>query len=153
MLGLEIRTSALDAPEALALNEALQQEYVVRYGGRDRTPVDPEEFTPPLGAFRLAWLDGRAVACGGVRVIEPGLAEIKRMYVEPDARGRGIARALLAELEAEAVRLGCTRVRLETGTRQPEAMALYESVGYQPMPSYGIHQDSPCNRCYSRALV
>jgi GNAT superfamily N-acetyltransferase len=153
MLDIEVRTAAMDSAEALALNEALQQEYVIRYGGRDRTPVDPEEFLPPAGAFRLAWLDGRAVGCGGVRVIEPGLAEIKRMYVEPAARGRGIARALLAELEAEAVRLGCARVQLETGTMQPEAIALYESVGYEPIPSYGIHKDSPCNRCFTRALV
>jgi GNAT superfamily N-acetyltransferase len=130
----------------------LQQEYVRRYGGSDKTPVDPKEFAPPLGAFRLVWLDGRAVGCGGVRVVDDGTAEIKRMYVEPDARGNGIARALLAELEAEAVRLGCHTMRLETGTKQPEAMALYESVGYELIESYGIHANSPCNRCYSRTL-
>lgn len=109
----------------------------------------------PLGAFLVARLDGEPVGCGALRpapIGEAGTAEVKRMYVVPAARGRGVSRRLLAGLEEHAAALGYQRVILETGIRQPEAMALYESAGYQPIPNYGGYRDSPLSRCYAKAL-
>lgn len=141
-----------DSPEALALIEAVQGEYVARYGGPDDTPVDAAEFAPPSGAFFVLRDGERAVACAGVRLLAPDLAEFKRMYVVPDARRRGHARALLAALEGRARALGAQRVQLETGTRQPEAMALYESAGYTPIAKYGHYKEAPESRCYGKDL-
>jgi GNAT superfamily N-acetyltransferase len=74
------------------------------------------------------------------------------MYVAPIARGRGVARALLAELERTAAEAGRLRVMLETGTRQPEAIALYRSSGYRPVPSFGLYRGAPGSRCFARTL-
>lgn len=133
----------LDSSTGAAFVEAVQQEYIVRYGGRDQTPVDPAEFVPPQGDFLVASVDGAPVGCGGFRTVEPDVAEIKRMYVAPAARGRGVARALLRELEESAAAAGCRQVILETGSAQPEAVALYESSGYVAVPGFGFY------RCYA----
>ena len=79
-------------------------------------------------------------------------AEVKRMYVAPDARARGLARTMLAHLERTAAEAGAEAMILETGTAQPEAMALYESSGYTPIPSFGYYQNEPLNRCYAKPL-
>lgn len=140
-----------DTPAAAGLIEALQQEYEVRYGGRDRTPVDPEEFAPPDGVFLVGALDGLPVAAGGFRRNGPD-AEIKRMYVAPAARGRGLSRRLLAGLEEHAAAAGYARMILETGDRQPEAIALYESAGYLRIPNFGIHAAYDGCRCFAKHL-
>jgi GNAT superfamily N-acetyltransferase len=133
-----------DHPDSLALIEEIQQEYVVRYGGPDDTPVDPAQFAPPEGLFLVAYLDdGEAVACGGWRVHGTDAVELKRMYVSPRARGRGLARAVLAELERRALAAGYRGVVLESGQRQPEALALYASTGYTPVPKFGYYADAP----------
>lgn len=135
------------------LVEQVQAEYVVRYGGRDRTPVDPDEFSPAQGGtFLVGIVDGTPVACGGLRRHDAASAEVKRMFVPATHRGRGYARALLAALEDAARTQGYSRVILETGAMQPEAMALYESSGYRPIPSFGFYRESPLNRCYARDL-
>jgi GNAT superfamily N-acetyltransferase len=122
--------------DASKLIAAVQQEYVVRYGGQDGTPVDPAEFTPPAGLFLIGYDQGEPVASGGWRSHGTD-AEIKRMYVAPAARNRGLARQLLAELERTAAVAGHRRVILESGSQQPEAMALYRSAGYTPIPPFG----------------
>jgi len=146
-------------PDAAALVEEVQQEYVVRYGGRDETPLEPGYFEPPQGAFFVGYLGGRPVATGAWRrrhdVVVDGLdetAEIKRMYVAPPARGRGLARAMLAHLEETARAAGARVMVLETGVAQPEAIALYESSGYTLIPGFGHYRDSPLNRCFARRL-
>ncbi|HEY0869419.1 MAG TPA: GNAT family N-acetyltransferase, partial [Acidothermaceae bacterium] len=111
---IEFRPAPLDSPVALELIEAVQQEYVVRYGSRDLSELSVDEFTPPQGIFVIGWDVDQAVACGGVRLVTPSVGELKRMYVVPAARRRGIARAMLANLEAHARTLGATRLRLET---------------------------------------
>lgn len=131
-----------DHPDAVALIAEVQQEYVVRYGGPDETPVDPAEFAPPLGLFLVGYVDDQAVACGGWRR-HGDQAELKRMYVTQACRGRGLARAMLAELERTARAAGCGRVILETGSQQPEAIALYRSSGYTPVPKFGYYAESP----------
>lgn len=108
-------------------------------GGFDvaRTVAAPaEELRAPHGAFLVVWLGGEAVACGAVRKLAPTVGEIKRMWVDPRARGRGIARRLLAALEMRAAALGCSAVRLDTAASLDEALGLYRSSGYVEIPAY-----------------
>jgi GNAT superfamily N-acetyltransferase len=102
--------------------------------------------------FLLAELDGAPVGCGGIRPVADGVAEIKRMFVVPSARGRGIARALLHALEEAARERGYTSLRLETGTSQPEAIALYTSTGYEPTDPFGYYAQFPDARFYAKGL-
>ncbi|WP_189054150.1 GNAT family N-acetyltransferase [Longimycelium tulufanense] len=156
---MELRIVPFDHPDAVALSAAVQQEYVQRYGDEDVTPIEPDEFTPPRGLFLVGYLDDGPVACGGWRArdneeehLRVGDAELKRMYVVPEARGNGLARALLAELERTAALAGRRRVVLETGTKQPEAIALYLSCGYIEAPQFGVYRGHPCSRCFSKLL-
>ena len=146
-------------PDAVKMVGEVQQEYVHRYGGEDETPVDAADFAPPRGFFVVGYAEGVAVACGGWRAHDSsdgdfvdGDAEVKRMYVQPSARGRGFARAILAELERTALSRGRRRIVLETGLMQPEAIALYQSSGYTPVPSFGIYRCSPNSRCFGKVL-
>ena len=149
---LVLTPTPYDDPVATALIEAVQQVYVVRYGGRDATPVDPREFAPPRGLFLVGRLADEPVACGGWRVVEPGLAELKRMYVASGFRGRGLSRILLAALEDSARAAGITRLRLETGHRQPEAISLYETSGYRVIEKFGVYRHDPGSTCFGKSL-
>jgi GNAT superfamily N-acetyltransferase len=160
---LTIGQEPFDGPVARALVTALDADLDERYAADDDLGGEPdhqhlnvlvESVAPPLGAFLVARLDGEPVACGALRPYDaPGrTAELKRMYVVPAARGKGVARTLLSALEAEAVNLGYVRIVLETGLRQQEAIALYESTGYEPIPSFGAFRSSPLSRCYAKAL-
>ena len=138
-----LRQVRYDDPVAAGLVEAVQQEYVERYGGRDGAVVDPGEFAPPRGVFLVAELDGRPVGCGGWRVHGPGEVELKRMYVDAGVRRRGVAVALLRALERTAAEAGHRRMVLNSGDRQPEALALYARAGYADVPGYGLYAGSP----------
>jgi GNAT superfamily N-acetyltransferase len=147
-------------PDAQLLVEAVQQEYVLRYGGRDDTPMVDSALTPPTGAFFVGYLDERPVVIGAWRfrddVSRLGASrstEVKRMYVEPAARRLGLARVMLEHLETAALAAGADVMIMETGTAQPEAMSLYLSAGYEPVEPFGHYQDSPRNRCYGRRLA
>jgi GNAT superfamily N-acetyltransferase len=158
---LELRPVPFIHPDAVALIAAVQQVYVERYGGGDATPVDPAEFAPPRGYFVVGYAEGEPVAAGGFRVrsagespeLRDGDAEIKRMYVADAHRGRGFARAVLADLERAAAEMGCHRAVLETGTRQPEAISLYRGAGYSPIPPFGLYREHAGCRCYAKPLV
>jgi GNAT superfamily N-acetyltransferase len=150
---LVLSPTPYDDPVAVALVEAVQQVYVARYGGRDATPVEPAEFAPPRGLFLVGRLSGEPIACGGWRIVEPGLAELKRMYVASGFRGRGLSRILLAALEDSARQAGVTRLRLETGHRQPEAIRLYETSGYSRIDKFGVYRHDPGSTCYGKSLV
>jgi GNAT superfamily N-acetyltransferase len=158
--GWRVERLAITHPDAARLVEEVQGEYVARYGGRDETPIDPSYFEAPRGAFFVGYLDDVPVATGAWRrrsdVEVDGTrqtAEIKRMYVVPGARRLGLARAMLTHLEDTAREAGAEVMVLETGIRQPEAIQLYESMGYRPVPGFGFYRDSPINRCYARPLV
>ena len=151
-LSMDLREEPYDGPSAQALIAAVQQEYVQRYGGPDESPVDPAEFAPPRGAFVVGYVDGRPVATGGIRTLDDETAEIKRMYVVPDARGRGLSRVMLARLEDLARARGAKRVVLETGHRQPEAMGLYEASGYSRIEGFGHYRCEPLAVSYGKAL-
>lgn len=151
----ELKSEPFDGASARALIELVQQEYVERYGGPDDTPLDASEFAPPDGGFVVLYLDGVPVACGGWRTLPewPGSAEIKRMFVVPAYRRRGLARFVLVALEDAARAAGHTQMWLETGERQPEAVQLYRSEGYQPIDGYGHYRDAPLARPMGKKLA
>ena len=127
-----------DDPDVQRLAEAQQAELRARYDG------GTEPGTPPSAAdlalvLLARGVDGTAIGCGALRRIADGVGELKRMYVVPAARGRGVARALLAALEDEARNRGWSTLRLETGPRQPEAIALYTGAGYRPVEAFGAY--------------
>ena len=126
-----IHARGFDHPDAVGLVHRIQQYYLELYGGHDRDATDPAQFSPPQGLFLVGYLDGEPVACGGWRRRDESTAEIKRMYVADSARGRGLARRLLDELEATARAAGVGRIVLNTGFRQTDAMAFYERAGYR----------------------
>jgi putative acetyltransferase len=97
-------------------------------------------------------LAGEPIAIGALRPLGPGLVELKRMFVRAEHRGRGHARAVLAELEAWALELGATHARLETGVRQVDAIALYRGAGYAPIANYGPYVGVAASVCFERAL-
>lgn len=126
-----------DHPDAFALTARVQAIYAVRYGGPDGSPMEPAEFAPPAGEFYIGYLDGVAVASGAWRHVGlPALgstatAEVKRMYVVEEAQRRGFARQMLGHLEEAARGAGHDVMVLNTGDRQPEAITLYASSGYE----------------------
>lgn len=152
MSDLDLRDEPYDGPSATALTAAVQQEYVSRYGDPDETPVDPQEFLPPGGRFLVGYLDGVPVAMGGLRRLDADRVEIKRMYVDPACRGRGFSRVVLARLEDLAREMGAQQVVLETGSKQPEAIALYKTSGYEPVEKFGHYRCSPLSTSLGKTL-
>ncbi|MEF9883443.1 GNAT family N-acetyltransferase [Streptomyces sp. P9-A4] len=159
---MHIQSTPYDHPDAVALDAAVQAEYAARYGDEgDVTPLAAWMFSPPQGLYLLAYDPaGRPVATGGWRTqdkndegYDNGDAELKRMYVTPEARGLGLARRVLAALESDARAAGRVRMVLETGTAQPEAIALYLSSGYEPCAKFGHYRDYPTSRCFAKPLV
>ncbi|RSN18628.1 GNAT family N-acetyltransferase [Streptomyces sp. WAC 05977] len=156
---MDLRVLAYDHPDAVKLLAEAQLELAARYGSEDETPMDAAQFAPPRGLFIAAYLDDVPVACGAWRAHDgpepllPGDAEMKRVFVMASARGRGLARAILADLERTAAEAGRLRMVLETGDKQPEAIALYESSGYREMPGFGYYKDEPESICYGKPLV
>jgi len=152
-VSIELRVEPYDGPVAQELITAVQQEYVARYGGPDDSPVDPDEFAPPYGCFVVGYDGVEPVATGGLRPAEDaGAMEIKRMYVRPEWRGRGLARIVLADLEQRARDLGAKRIVLETGLRQPEAIRLYETSGYARIDGFGHYACSPMSVSFGKDL-
>ena len=137
---MEFRAVDAAEPPASDLIEAMIVELVPLYGRIDVPGMPapgPQDFSPPGGDFLVGYdEDGTAVCGGGVKRLGDGVCEIKRMYVVPEARGRGLAGELLVALEDAARALGYTRVRLDTGPKQPHAERLYRSAGYREIGNY-----------------
>ena len=156
MSDLVLREEPYDGPVATALIAAVQQEYVDRYGGPDESPVEPGEFAPPRGRFLVGYVEHGGepvpVAIGGLRSVDTETVEIKRMYVVPEHRRRGRSREVLARLEDEARSMGARRVLLETGTKQPEAMRLYETSGYARVEGFGHYCGNDLSVSYGKSL-
>ncbi len=139
-----------DHPDVTSLTAEVQAYYERIYGGPDDTPLDHREFSPPSGAFFVVYRSGEPLAMGGFRRHGSPLdipakcpAEIKRMYVVLRARRQGVARRLLTRLEMAAQSLGADALVLETGLRQPLALALYRAAGYLDIPRFGHYADQP----------
>ena len=124
-----------------ALNEELTRMYPEP--GANHFELGSEETARGRGAFLVLYRNQIAVGCGAIRLLDAQTGELKRMYVAPGERGKGLGRRLVLELEAEARSLGVQRLVLETGTRQLAALALYRAVGFHPVPLYGEYLRSP----------
>jgi putative acetyltransferase len=152
---VEIRRERFDSDTARALADALESELLATYDGDPGSGGLPAAsiFEPPNGgAFLVGSIDGEAVACGGVARYDDVTGEIRRMYVVPSARGRGLSRRVLEALEHEARTLGYALVRLETGNLQAAAVGLYVSAGFQPIPRYGPFARDPKSVCFEKRL-
>ncbi|WP_084773623.1 GNAT family N-acetyltransferase [Nonomuraea candida] len=148
---LTISATAGDDPRVRRLVRDLDADLAARYPDAPYDTDDVAARLDPAVRFLLAELDGRPVGCCAIQPL-PGGAELKRLYVTPQARGRGVARRLVAEAEALATALGHAEIRLETGIHQPEAIALYTRLGYLPIPAYPPYQHDPLSRCYAKRL-
>ncbi|MTD43464.1 GNAT family N-acetyltransferase [Conexibacter sp. W3-3-2] len=142
---IDFRPARVDAGDGAALAQAMRDELAELYDGLQldgpaMPKAGPAELGPPGGAFLVGRLDGEPVCCGGLKRLPDGTCEIKKMFVAPSARGRGVARTLLRALEDEARRLGYAVARLDTGPKQPHAQRLYESEGYREI---GNFNDNP----------
>jgi GNAT superfamily N-acetyltransferase len=134
------------------LIQHLSQDLGQRYNDDGSGNFKPSDAQGPGGAFVIAWIDNQPVGCGALRPLEPGVGEVKRMYVEPAFRRRGVARKILEKLEAVAREKNYRLLRLETGTLQPEAISLYEVCGYQRIPYYLGPDPHPLSICYEKQL-
>lgn len=150
---LSIAPAAADAAESIVLVERLWRDLGARYGDTGPRRFHPGDVSGPGCVFVIARLAGAAVGCGAIRPLARGVAEVKRMFVDHDARGRGVARGILADLEQRAAALGYREIRLETGLRQPEAMRLYESAGYHRIPCWGAYAADPMSLCLGKPLA
>lgn len=142
--------------ESLLLVAKLWTELGSIYGLSQLDSFTPEQISGPGTAFVLARLNGRAVGCGAIvplRAAGPQIAELKRMFVVKESRRFGIAAAILAALETEACAAGYEALWLETGLKQPAAIALYEGAGYRGIARYGRYRDDPLSVCYERRLT
>ena len=153
---IEIGPTSILSDVATSLISALNAELSALYPepGATHFRLDPDEVGPGRGAFLVAYADGAPVGCGAVRRLDDHDAELKRMYVVPSVRGRGIGRALLSALESEARALGAHRLVLETGIRQTEALALYRRASFVDIPPYGEYAASPgTSVCLAKGLL
>jgi GNAT superfamily N-acetyltransferase len=142
--GIEFRPAAVDVGEGAVLARAMSDEIAAIYDGLDLNGPEmpkagPAELGPPGGAFIVGWQDGEPICCGGLKRLPDGAVEIKKMYVTPGARGRGVARVLLHALEDRARDMGYTVARLDTGPRQPHAQRLYEAEDYRPVANFNAN--------------
>jgi GNAT superfamily N-acetyltransferase len=143
-MGLEFRDGAVDAGPGAALAQAMRDEIAAMYDGVEldgegMPKAGPTELSPPGGAFLVGWRDGQPVCCGGVKRLDDRACEIKKMFVVPEARGQGVARALLVALEDRARALGYTVARLDTGPRQQHAEQFYRRAGYAGIGNFNAN--------------
>ena len=145
MPDIALRPAIADSVESVRLLAAYEAELVslgvvLNHGWAGG--VTPDQLRAPYGAWLVGWRGDEAVACGGVRLLSPGVCEIKRMYVDPSARGAGLARRLLTALEVAGVTLGARVARLDTGRDMAPAVGLYRATGYVEIEDYNGNPDA-----------
>jgi GNAT superfamily N-acetyltransferase len=141
---LEFRPAAVGHGDGAALAAAMAAEIAVLYDGLDQNgpqmpAAGPAQLGPPDGGFWVGYVGDVRVCCGGIKRLDATACEIKKMYVVPAARGRGLAHRLLAFLEDTARSLGYTVARLDTGPAQPDSQHIYEKVGYRPIDNFNAN--------------
>jgi putative acetyltransferase len=149
---LTIAPESPRAPEILRLIAELDAHVSSLYPPESNNLLEVEALCAPNVFFVVARLGGEAVGCGGVRV-EDGYAEVKRMYVLPRMRGRKIGMAIMLRLEEHARAEGITRLRLETGISQPEALGLYRRLGFLERGAFGAYASDPLCVFMEKSLV
>jgi GNAT superfamily N-acetyltransferase len=136
---LDVRPEPFESDVAQKMVRGFEAAISERYEGWQPTSgpsATAADFAPPAGSFLVAYLDGEPVGCGGLKRLAEDTVEVKRVYVSPEARGHGVARALLSGLEDAARSAGYAVVRLDTGANQPEALKLFQTSGYDAIPDY-----------------
>ena len=140
---MDIKLEPPNQPEVVALIDLLDAYQLSLYPPESVYALDMNSLLQPNVLFAVARnIDGTAVGCGAI-VVTPEYGELKRMFVHPSARGQGVAQRLLGMLETEALARGCRQFMLETGPSQPEAIGLYERLGYRVRGPYGDYRDDP----------
>jgi putative acetyltransferase len=154
-LDIDIRRTDILSPTAEELIRQLNVELQARYpeDGANFLRLEAHEVREGHGGFFVAYANEAPIGCGAIRRIDRAVAEIKRMYVAPEARGRGVGGRIVAALEAEAVRLGFSRLVLETGPRQPEAIAIYRRAGFSEIPLFGEYVGATFSVCMAKDLI
>jgi GNAT superfamily N-acetyltransferase len=150
---IDLRPEPLSSPAAAALLSELDDDLDERYGDGEAVEAHPEQFEPPDGVFLVAYVAGEPLACAGYRRLDEHTAELKRMFVRPAGRGRGLARHLLRALEEHAADAGYEAMWLETGVPQHEAIGLYSSAGYERIAPFGQFAWAPDQRCFGKSLT
>ena len=140
-----------DSPDALRLRTAQRLEIDRAYGG-DTEPGEKPTAESIAVFFVARDEDGTPLGCAGLRIVEDGITEIKRMYVRPESRGAGVSTALLRRLEEAALDLGSPALVLETGTEQKRAIGFYEREGFSRIANFGPYVGAPLSDCYSKVL-
>ena len=142
-----------DTPDAASLIGELDAHLTALYAVESRHGFSVAKLLRDGVAFFVTRDGGQPAGCGGVMFVGREYAEIKRMYVRPAFRGRGLGRLMLDRLVAHARQHGLTVIRLETGIHQKEAIALYERYGFHRIPPFGPYRDDPVSRCYEMRLA
>lgn len=152
MPALVPRPVDLAEPSAARLAQAMSDEMSALYGDGGASPAATADFSGPQAVFLVGSVAGEDVVCGGLRVLREGVGELKRMYVAPTVRGRGLGRDLLRGLLSHAREQGLTRVQLETGSLQPAAVGLSASEGFTTIAPYGHVREDPRSTCMALDL-
>ena len=153
-MSLSISPEAFESPDAQRLITALDAGLAELYPPEQRfgPNLKAQHLEGGRGAFLVARDSGRAVGCGAIRLNDARTAEVKRMYVEPKQRGKGVGKAILASLEAAAQKIGAQRLVLETGSHSPDALALYRGAGFTEIDCWGEYATSPTSVCLEKKL-
>lgn len=151
---ITIAAEPFESPDARRLVAALDAHLGSRYRPEQMfgKNLKPEQVMPGLGTFLIARADGHAIGCGALRTLDEATVEVKRMYVEPELRGRGIAKTILDQLEGTARAMGASRLVLETGIHQAEAIGLYRQAGFIKIDCFGEYATSATSVCFEKSI-
>jgi GNAT superfamily N-acetyltransferase len=141
-----------DTADAVALITELENILAPNYPIESRHGLSVERLIAEAVAFFVIRSDGKLAGCGGIKLFGSEYGELKRMYVRPQFRGAGLAKRLIDHLAAYACEQGVYLLRLETGIHQKEAIGLYERMGFQLIPPFGIYKPDPLSLCYEKPI-
>ena len=151
-MDIALREVDADHEDLRGLIEKLDREIGEMYPAEGIFGLDFSDPKVHEMVFVIAYAGDRPVGCGGIRPLDGDSVELKRFFVDRGYRGQGIASRVLAYLEGAARDQGYRLVKLETGPKQPEAIALYEKYGYREIPLFGEYNDSRYSVCYEKAI-
>ncbi|MEZ4860509.1 MAG: GNAT family N-acetyltransferase [Caldilineaceae bacterium] len=148
-----IKAERPDSADAMALIAELENHLAPQYPVESRHGFSVEKLIAQGVAFFVTRYEGQPVGCGGIKLFGTEYGELKRMYVRPSFRGKGLAKLMVEHLNAYAQSQGVTLVRLETGIYQTEAIGLYERMGFYRIKPFGEYREDPLSLCYEKQLI